>query len=112
MAEIVRARHYWIYQGLAEWRDLNATRVLRQYRYGQGFLYLGASYRLLLVSDQDAPLQLKNSRFALRRDVVEQGGVDEARRAFRDFYIAKGREREPERVVYYAAKVGVEPTGV
>ena len=112
LAEIVRARHYWIYQGLAEWRDLNATRVLREYRNGEGFLYLGASYRLLLLSDQETPLQLKNGRFALRRDLVDQGGVDAARGAFRDFYIAKGQERLPRRVAYYAPKVGVGPSGV
>ena len=28
VANIVESKHYWIYQGLAEWRDLNATRVL------------------------------------------------------------------------------------
>jgi len=51
--DIVDAKRYWIYKNLAEWRDLNATRVLREYRNGEGFLYLGRSYRLLLVADQE-----------------------------------------------------------
>jgi len=51
--DIVEAKRYWIYKTLAEWRDLNATRVLRGYRNGEGFLYLGRSYRLLLVADQE-----------------------------------------------------------
>jgi hypothetical protein len=38
---------------LAEWRDLNATRVLREYKNGAGFLYLGRAHRLLLVGDQE-----------------------------------------------------------
>ncbi|MEQ9321222.1 MAG: DUF45 domain-containing protein, partial [Polyangiaceae bacterium] len=90
VANIVESKHYWIYQGLAEWRDLNATRVLREYKSGEGFLYLGRAYRLLLVSDQDEGLQLKNGRFTLRRDLVEQGEIAAARTAFRDFYVAKG----------------------
>ena len=60
---IVEAKRYWIYKTLAEWRDLNATKVLREYRNGEGFLYLGRSYRLSLVADQDEPLLLKGGRF-------------------------------------------------
>jgi predicted metal-dependent hydrolase len=112
VARIVASKHYWIYQALAEWRDLNATRVLREYKNGEGFLYLGRAYRLLLVSDQEAPLRLDNGRFRLRRDLVEQGEVAAARTAFRDFYTVKGRERLRTRVDYYAPKVGVAPTGV
>ena len=29
--DLVEAKRYWIYKNLAEWRDLNATRVLREY---------------------------------------------------------------------------------
>lgn len=112
VASIVESRQYWIYQGLAEWRDLNATRVLREYKNGEGFLYLGRAYRLLLVSDQDEALQLKNGRFTLRRDLVEQGEIAAAKTAFRDFYVTKGLERLRSRVDYYAPKVGVEPAGV
>ncbi|GAB4181380.1 MAG: SprT family zinc-dependent metalloprotease [Wenzhouxiangellaceae bacterium] len=112
VASIVESKHYWIYQGLAEWRDLNATRTLREYKNGEGFLYLGRAYRLLLVSDQDQALQLKNGRFTLRRDLVEKGEITAAKQAFRDFYITKGMERLCSRVDYYAPKVGVDPTKV
>lgn len=112
VANIVESKHYWIYQGLAEWRDLNATRVLREYRNGEGFLYLGRPYRLSLTGDQTVPLQLKNGRFMLRRDVVERGDIAPARAAFRDFYVAKGHERLSARVAYYSPKVGVTPAGL
>ncbi len=112
VANIVESKHYWIYQGLAEWRDLNATRMLREYKNGEGFLYLGRNYRLTLTTDQDEPLRLKNGRFTLRRDLVEQGEIAAAKRAFRDFYVAKGLKRLRDRVSYYAPKVGVEPKGV
>lgn len=112
IANIVTSKHYWIFQGLAEWRDLNATRVLREYKSGEGFLYLGRAYRLLLVADQDEPLQLKGGRFTLRRDLVEQGEIAAAKVAFRDYYIARGLERLRQRVEYYAPKVGVSATAV
>lgn len=107
--DIVEAKRYWIYKTLAEWRDLNATKVLREYRNGEGFLYLGRSYRLTLVGRQDESLLLKGGRFWLRRDLVDHGEVAEARAAFRDYFIARGLERISERVRYYAPKVGVKP---
>lgn len=110
--DIVEAKRYGIYKNLAEWRGLNATRVLREYRNGEGFLYLGRSYRLSLVSDQSEPLLLKNGRFNLRRDLVDQGEIAAARIAFRDYYIARGQERIFKRVAYYAPKVGVCPQAI
>lgn len=112
IASIVQSKLHWIYQGLAEWRDLNARRVLREYKNGEGFLYLGRAYRLLLVTDQEEPLQLKGGRFLLRRDLVEGGGLEAARSAFREYYVTKGRERLRKRVAYYAPKVGVSPLDV
>jgi predicted metal-dependent hydrolase len=110
--DMVAAKRYWIFKNLAEWRDLNATRVLREYRNGESFLYLGRSYRLSLVSDQDEPLLLRNGRFCLSRDLVDRGAVAAAKAAFREYYIGRGTERITERVAYYAPKVGVTPRSV
>ena len=107
--DIVAAKRYWIYKALAEWRDLNATRVLREYRNGEGFLYLGRSYRLALVEDQDEPLVLNSGRFCLRRDLVDQGEVAAAKAAFRRYFIARGHERIGARVRYYSPKIGITP---
>jgi predicted metal-dependent hydrolase len=105
--DIVESKRYWIYKTLAEWRDLNATRVLREYRNGEGFLYLGRSYRLSLVADQDEPLVLRTGRFCLRRDLVDHGEAAAAKSAFREYFIVRGQERITQRVHYYAPKVGV-----
>lgn len=110
--DMIEAKRYWIYKNLAEWRDLNATQVLREYRNGEGFLYLGRSYRLLLVADQVEPLLLKNGRFCVRRDLVDRGEIEAAKAAFRDYYIVRGNERIRQRVEYYAPKVGVTPRDV
>lgn len=110
--DIVEAKRYWIYKTLAEWRDLNATRVIREYRNGEGFLYLGRSYRLLLVAEQEGAVELRDGRFCLRRDLVDRGDVPAAQAAFRDYYISRGKDRIAQRVNYYSPKAGVSPCAV
>ena len=110
--DLIETKRDWIYKTLAEWRDLNATKVMREYRNGEGFLYLGRSYRLTVVSDQDEPLLLKGGRFWLRRDLVDRDQAAGARSAFRDYFVARGLERLPERVRHYAPKVGVRPRSI
>ena len=110
--DIIESKRPWIYKNLAEWRDLNATRVLREYRNGEGFLYLGRSYRLLLVADQADPLLLRSGRFRLRRDLVDKGEIPAAKAAFRDYFIARGTERIAQRIHYFAPKVGITPSSI
>lgn len=105
---VVASKRLWIYRNLAEWKDLNATAVTREWVNGETFLYLGGAYRLTLVSEQDQTLKLKDGRFRLRRNVVEQGGTDAARKAFEKFYTDKAQQRFEDRVAFYAPKVGVE----
>jgi predicted metal-dependent hydrolase len=108
---VVASKRMWIYRNLAEWRDLNAASVVREWVNGETFLYLGRSYRLALVAEQDGDLLLKEGRFNLRRSLIEQGGEAAAKKAFESFYCEKGVNRISERVAYYAPKVGVRPTG-
>lgn len=109
---VVRQKRFWIYRNLAEWRDLNATRVVREWVNGEGFLYLGSSYRLLLVQGQDVPLLLKDGRFCLNRELVDLGGEVIAKQTFETFYREKGMERIRRRMDYFAPKVGVAPASV
>ena len=109
---VVESKRMWIYRNLAEWKDLNACAVAREWVNGEAFLYLGRSYRLLIVSDQDEELKLKDGRFCLRRAVVEKGGIDLAKKVFESYYSAKGMKRFTERVSYYSPKVGVTVAGI
>jgi predicted metal-dependent hydrolase len=106
--DMIESKRLWIYKNLAKWRDLNATRVIREFRNGEGFLYLGRSYRLRLVSDQEEPLLLKAGRFCLRRDLVDQGEIPAAKAAFRHYFVRQGMERISKCVEYFALKVGVQ----
>ena len=109
---VVDSKRMWIYRNLAEWKDLNASAVAREWVNGETFLYLGRAYRLSLVSAQDRPLQLKEGRFCLSRTVVEQGGTEAARKAFEAYFTDKGRQRFSERLAWFAPKVGVNVASI
>ena len=106
---LIETKRKWIYRNQAEWQDMNATRIRRQFVSGEGFLYLGRSYRLKLVDDQAEPLLLKDGYFCLRSDNGELKNPDAA---FKEFYKTKGQKRIADRVSHYAERMGVEPTGV
>lgn len=105
---LVDSKRMWIYRNLAEWKDLNAAAVAREWVNGETFLYLGKAYRLSLVSGQDSALKLKDGRFALSRELIERGGPQAAREAFESFYTEKGQQRFTSRVAHYSPKVGVK----
>ena len=60
---VLEKKRRWIYRNLAEWEDLNRTRVHREFVNGESFLYLGRHYQLQIVEAQDTPLKLKQGRF-------------------------------------------------
>ena len=102
--KVLERKRPWIYRGLAEWEDLNATRVTREFVSGEGFLYLGRTYRLRIVEKQSKPLMLKEGYFYLRSDAQEKPFE-----TFKEFYRTKGQPKIKDRVDYYKAKMGVEP---
>ena len=108
---VVESKRMWIYRNLAEWRDLKATAVVRQWVNGETFLYLGRSYRLALVAEQTDDLLLKEGRFCLKHSIMERGGEGAARAAFEAFYSRKGEKRISDRVAHFSPRVGVRPKG-
>lgn len=107
--KVLEEKRLWIYKNLAEWHDLNSARIERQFVNGEGFLYLGRSYRLKIVPKQTEPLLLKDGYFCLRADLRlgEKGTA-----AFREFFRDKGIVRINERVDHYKARMDVEPKTV
>jgi len=110
--QLLESKKYWILTNLTEWRELNAGKVLREFKSGEGFLYLGRTYRLQLVPRQRKALMLSGGRFRLKRSLVERGELPAARNAFKDFYITQGLERIRKRVAYFAPKIGTVPNKV
>lgn len=103
--KIIEKKRSWIYKNLAEWQDLNRTRVHREYVNGESFLYLGRHYRLQLVEGdtQEEPLIFLHNQFFLKKDAVSQ-----APNHFKQFYKVKLQKKLKERLKIYQPKLGVE----
>src|SRR5438552_9675331 len=99
----IREKRTWVYRKVAEKEALRHAVPVREYVSGEGFPYLGRSYRLLLVDRQDEPLRLEAGRFRLLRSEAEQG-----RTHFIRWYAEHARVWLPRRVEALAARGGVE----
>jgi predicted metal-dependent hydrolase len=107
LRKFVQDKRFWIYTKLAEKERLRRAIPRKEYLDGEGFLYLGRSYRLKLVKDQQFPLELVNGRFLLRADCVSS-----ARAHFVNWYSEKAWSWLSERVEEVAIRMSAKPTAV
>lgn len=107
LREFVLEKRIWIYTKLAEKDHLQRPVPTKHMVDGEGFLYLGRSYRLRLVDAQDVPLKLLNGRFLLRRDRIETARTD-----FIQWYSARARRWLWNIAQDYLARMNVTPVGV
>lgn len=107
MGAFVREKRFWLYTKLAEKEALQQPTGGKEFVSGEGFPYLGRSYRLLLVDAQDAPLKLDGGRFKLLRSAAGQG-----REHFIAWYAEHATPWLRRRVAGWSARMGVEPRSV
>lgn len=103
----VQEKRYWVYTKLAEKAQLQRTIPRKQFVDGEGFLYLGRSYRLKLVDHQDEPLKLTAGRFRLRRDCAEDGRIH-----FIRWYAERGQDWLAAKAAEHAGRLEVRSAGV
>ncbi|WP_425268760.1 M48 family metallopeptidase [Kitasatospora cheerisanensis] len=102
LTELVKGRRRWIYSKLEDRAAAVANRPAKRFATGEGFTYLGRSYRLRFVEAAPAPVQLVHGRFQVRRD----------RRSFAaddliDWYRSHGQAWLPERAAPWAQRLRV-----
>lgn len=109
LRDFVIEKRLWIYRKLSEKAEHRHRLPHKQYVNGEGFLYLGRSYRLKRVPQdaQDAPLKLIAGRFLLREDTLPN-----AREHFIRWYSIRASGWITEKVKEHARRMGVEPAGV
>lgn len=107
MKQFVKQKQFWIYTKLAEKGLYHRPLPTKQYVTGEGFNYLGRSYRLLLVDDQDIPLKLEQGRLKLRRQDADQGQV-----YLIQWYRDHAKPWLKKRIQQYQQRVGVEIQGI
>lgn len=107
LREFVQEKRFWIYTKLAAKDQLQKTVPQKAFVDGEGFLYLGRSYRLRLLEEQTVPLKLLNGRFLLRRSLADKGREHLIR-----WYAERAKVWLGGKVKDYAARMEVKPTGV
>lgn len=107
MERFVREKRLWVYTRLAEKEQLLHKRAERAFVTGEGFHYLGKSYRLLLVEHQDVPLKLEAGRLRLLRSEAAEG-----RDHLRQWYRDRASAWLPRRIELLSQRVGRRPQTV
>jgi predicted metal-dependent hydrolase len=103
LEHFVTAKQEWIFRKLAEKDSFVGIPVLKQFVNGEGFAYLGRSYRLLLVDAQRAPVKLERGRICIRRELIGDGAV-----VLRHWYQGVGESWIRRRVKPWARRMGAE----
>jgi predicted metal-dependent hydrolase len=107
MEEFVREKRFWLYTKIAEKEARRHETTDKEFVDGEGFPYLGRSYRLLLVDDQGVPLKLVSGRFCLRRELAAEG-----RDVFVDWYTEHAEVWLERRVGEWASRMGLGVAGI
>ena len=111
-AELARFAHdkrMWVYKKLAEKDLLLSYRPTKEFVSGEGFVYLGRSYRLLLSSTDVERVKLERGRLMMSRNIAASGS---GAQAMVDWYRARASRWFPRRVEPWAQRMGVRPAAI
>lgn len=107
LERFVRAKRRWVYEKLAAKEALKPALPTRRFVSGEGLPYLGRTYRLLLVAEQEVAVKLSGGRFRLRRTEAAAGREHLVR-----WYTEHAQPWLKARVERHAGRLEVEPGGV
>jgi predicted metal-dependent hydrolase len=99
-------KRMWVYKKLAEKDLLLSHRPAKDFVSGEGFAYLGRSYRLLLAEQPDPAVRLERGRLVMQRDVAASGAKAPA---MIEWYRTRALRWLPRRVKPWADRMGVPP---
>ena len=107
--QFVAAKRSWVYRKLAEKDALTGPAVVKQFVEGEGFAYLGRSYRLTLTTESEGPaaVRLDRGRFHMNSDDAAAGAA-----AMRRWYIDVGGQWLRRRIRLWVARMGEDEVNV
>jgi len=73
LAAFAHEKRMWVYRKLAEKDLLLSHRPEKSFVSGEGFAYLGRSYRLLLADGRRDPVRLERGRLVMQGDIPARG---------------------------------------
>jgi predicted metal-dependent hydrolase len=110
LAKAIAAKRPWLYAKLRERAETGTLRSPREFVTGEGFPYLGRSYRLLLVGEAERPVRLHRGRLELRRDCADASTGDATRHLVR-WYRQVGEPWLRKRIGPWALRMEVDADG-
>ena len=106
VTRFVNAKRPWVYRKLVEKDALSGPPVVKRFVEGEGFAYLGRSYRLTLTAE-GTRVRLDRGRLHLPAAEVDQGAE-----AMRHWYTEVGTKWLQKRIRPWAARLGEESVTV
>ena len=103
----VQRKRLWVYQQLARQDALNHPPPRKLFTDGEGFAYLGRTYRLRLVPEADAAVKLISGRLVMPQALAADGRAHLIR-----WYAGRARPWLAAKVQDFAARMEVRPAGV
>lgn len=107
LRDFVQRKRPWVYQQLARQETFSREVPAKVFVDGEGYLYLGRSYRLRLVDESIAPVKLTGGRF-----VMPKGLAGEGREHMIRWYCGNATRWLSGKVADFAARMEVAPAGV
>tara|TARA_R110002049_G_C9177600_1_gene563033 strand:+ start:15300 stop:16052 length:753 start_codon:yes stop_codon:yes gene_type:complete len=103
LIDFIEEKLLWIHTKIEEKARLQQRAPIKNFVDGEGFLYLGKSYRLRLVEQQLVDLSLKNGRFCLRSASSYRG-----QEVFISWYTRRAQKWFEKQVSEQAGRMGVD----
>lgn len=104
--QFVADKRQWVYRKLTEKDALTGPQITKRFVEGEGFAYLGRSYRLTL-SDQVADVRLERGRFYMNPSQAGEGAA-----AMRRWYTNTGTHWLQKRIGPWVARMGEDTVDV
>ncbi len=101
---VIKNKISWIVTNLTQWHELNKTKMKRDIISGEGFLYLGRSYKLKITEKIIEPIKIYQGKLYLNKNIL-----DKAEDVIQQFYKNKALLKISERVNIYKYSMGLSP---
>jgi len=99
--KIIHKKRFWIQDRQKDILEKNKKNAPKEYVNGEGFLYLGNTYRLSIENDNLAPLTF-DKEFHLLKNYLPQ-----ARQVFSDWYKKEAYEKIKQRLDWHSEAAGI-----
>jgi predicted metal-dependent hydrolase len=107
LEQFLASKRDWIYRKLADKELLAGEPMSKELVDGEGFLYLGRSYRLRIVNTDDSRIRLHRGRLILPEELVATG-----RERIIEWYRATGLSWLEPRAKEWAQRIRVTPAAL